>query len=639
MKARVVPRRMLLACAALLVARQLPAQTAARVVIRAADIEAAGWQRINEILDVVPGWRVTSTDGFTYTPSSDGLPAVGASGPSITLAGVYVNDERIPVQLFGVQELEFVPVLLAQVDSIVLSSEPQFVSGRIEVRGAIRFYTRKPPAGITARGEFQVGDVANKPGLYWHTPMSPPNREHIGPFEHLLIGVGGARVGLDVGVRYATLNTTDTLILRRRPPFPGTAATTQINLPAPVAHLDVTGLGGHHVVDATRAHYSGLFFIPAFGHEQSLRMDASTVAASGSVRAGAGLGIRYSAGYTSDDVTALPSQYPSTVLHHRRNAEGMLELSHAIGRMRGGIGGAGQRWMLSGGGMRGARTETRAFAHLDGITTGPLTSSIAAVLTHSVHANALGGSLLTEWRPSGVDDVRLTAASTSEDPQGDGRWIDSTVLAVHSGSMPRRISTADLSWSRGLGYSIALLTSVGASRVSAWPAAVPSDTGFFEAGGVEPPPTVPGDLDVFRAKVGLETARHPRWYGRLLYSYAAPIGGDSTLRTTARSIARHQVNGQAWVVPARDWRVMTLVQMVSSSYWAAFPRLATGWPPTVAGFARIDLGVEKWMWSRHVRFQYQVRDVFNRSERWHPRSSEYNLRWLASASFVVGAHD
>lgn len=628
--------RAALACCAIAAFRPVRAQTASRVVITQAEIEAAGWQRINEILDVAPGWRLTSAEGFTYTPSPDGLPAAGASGPAATLPTVIVDGARVPVSLLGVQELEFVPVLLAQVDSVVFSSEPQIVAGRLEMRGVIRFYTRRPPRGVSAKGEFQVGDVANKPGLYWYTPLNPPNREHIGPFEHLLIGVGGTRVGLDVGVRYATLNTTDSLI-QHRTKLPGGAGVNQINLPAPVAHLDISGLGGHHSVDATRAHYSGLFFIPAFGHEQSLRMNATTVNAAGDVHAVGGFGLQYAGGYTNDDVAPLPSSYPITVVHRRSNLDGSLELVHALGEMRGAIGGGAGQWTFDRYGVTSKRYTERAFVRLDQITTGPLASSVAGILTHSDGTNALGAVLSSAWSPTASDALRLAAGTQTEDPQTDGRWIDERVLGSIGSTAMRRTSSADLAWTHQLPRDLALLAGERVSSVSNWPAALASDTAmFFETTAELPPAPTIGSLDVSVTRLGLETARHERYYGRILYSYSAPFGGDTYLRTADRSIARHQVNGQAWLVPARDWRVMTLVQMVSSTYWQAFPSLADGYPPTVPGFSRVDLGVEKWMWRRRVRFQYQVRDIFNRSERWQPRSTQYNLRWLAAVSFALG---
>ena len=292
----------------------LPAQMAGRTVIARAEIQAAGWQRINEILDAAPGWRVASTDGFTMTPTADGLPAAGASGAGVASIAVIVDGVRVPICVLGQNELEFVPVLLAQIDSVVLTIEPRIVASRIETRGTMEFFTRRVPLGATAQGEFQVGDVSNKPGLYKYTPLNPYNREHHGPFHHLLFGYGGSHAGIEIGYRFATLNTTDSLIASRTP-VGLSAGTAQINLVAPTVHAELEAFGGHHAFDATRAHYSGLYFIPAFGHEQSLRMYATSLTVAGTGSLPSAVALTYSAGYTADDLTPLPSPSPATLTH------------------------------------------------------------------------------------------------------------------------------------------------------------------------------------------------------------------------------------------------------------------------------------------------------------------------------------
>jgi hypothetical protein len=190
-----------------------------------------------------------------------------------------------------------------------------------------------------------------------------------------------------------------------------------------------------------------------------------------------------------------------------------------------------------------------------------------------------------------------------------------------------------------LPHGTALLAGARVSSVSGWPIAQPSDTGNFELTSEAPPTSIPSALQTAAARVGLESRRTDRWYGRMLYSYSGSIGGDTLAQTAARSIARHQLNGIGWFAPGSGWRVGTLLQAVSSTYWSAFPSIQNGYLPTVPGFTRVDLSAEKLMWRRHVRFQYLVRDILNDSERWQPRSVQFNLRWMVAASFVVGTRD
>lgn len=635
-----------------LVTRAALAQTAGHMVFTRAEIQAAGWQRINEILDAAPGWRVTSTDGFTFTPTADGLPAAGASGPGIPLPTIIVDGVRVPVSMLGQQELEFVPVVLAQLDSVVLTTEPRIVGSRIETRGTIEFFSHHPSRGATAQGEFQVGDVANKPGLYQYTPLRPENREHQGPFEHLLFGYGGTRAGVELGLRYATLNTTDSLILARQ--HRGvTAGTVQINLPAPTAHVVVDAFGGHHSFDATRTHYSGLFFVPAYGHEQALRMYATSITAGGNAMLPATTELVYSAGYTADDVTPLPSPTPSTLRHRRKNLTASADLSRAVRGARATLGAAVDRWSIDEPVNRlvfqtigtvvnpfpVARTDVRSSARLDAPAIGRWTNGVALTAIHTNGTTQLGGLLASRLAAGEHGVFALTLASTSEAATQNGTWIDPAILGAGVPDAVRRTRVADASWTYSLPHGAALLTGARVSSVSGWPIALPSDTGNFELTGEPPPNPIPSALQIAAARIGLESRYANRLYGRVLYSYSGSIGGDALAQTAARSIARHQLNGIAWFVPGGGWRVGTVLQAVSGTYWSAFPSIQNGYLPNVPGFTRVDLSAEKLMWRRHVRFQYLVRDILNDSERWQPRSAQFNLRWMVAAAFVVGTRD
>ena len=624
----------------MLLARSAAAQTAGHVVFTRADIQAAGWQRISEILDAAPGWRVTSTDGFTITPTADGLPAPGASGPAIPALTVIVDGARVPVSMLGQQELEFVPVLLAQLDSVVLTTAPRLVGSRIETRGTIEFFSHQPTRGASAQGEFQVGDVANKPGLYKYTPLQPFNREHHGPFHHLLFGYGGSRAGMEVGYRFATLNTTDSLILARTRGGV-TVGTAQINLAAPIVHLSLEAFGGHHSVDATRAHYSGLFFVPAFGHEQALRMYGTSITAGGNAALPGATDLTYSSGYSADDVIPLYSPSPSTVTHRRQNLGAAVDVSRALGSARATLGAAADRWTLDRfrAGQSAARTEERLSARLEAPATDRWANSVAATATHSDGATRLGGLFSSRIAVAERSVFAFRAAYTSEGGVENGVWIDPYLLSGRVPTAVRHTTLGDASWTYTTSHAIDLLAGAGLRSVSGWPIASPSDTGYFELRGVVPPDPTLRTVQVATARIGVESRRTGRWNARIVYSYSGSLGADTIVRNATRSVARHQVNGNAWFVPARDWRIVTVVQAVSPTHWAAFPSIYGGWPPDVPGFSRIDLGAEKWMWNRRLRFQYLVRDVLNESERWQPRSAQFNLRYVISASFVAGFRD
>jgi hypothetical protein len=634
-----IARRLVLALS-IVSGHQLGAQSATRVVFTRVDIQAAGWQRVSEIFDAAPGWRVTSTDGFTITPTADGLPSPGATGLGAPQVTVIVDGARVPVSVLGQSEMEFVPILLAQLDSVVLTTEPRLVLSRIETRGTIEFFSRRTPPGATAQGEFQVGDVANKPGLYKYTPLNPDNREHHGPFHHLLFGFGGSRGGLEVGYRFATLNTTDSLIGSRSPGL--TVGTAQINEVAPVIHGDLDAFGGHHTIDATRAHYSGLYFVPALGHEQALRMYATSVTASGGAPLPSDVTLSYSAAYTADDVTPLPSPSPSTAVHRRQNENAAVDLSHSFAdSARATVGVAFEDWTLRlpSSPTDVSRVTERLSAGLELPRLDRLSSSVGATLTHSDLTTNGGGLISLRFAATDRDELTLVGSAVGEASDADGSWVDPLVLRGMALIDTRAFTSGEATWTHSTPDGLRMFTGGGVSSVSNWPIAAPVDTGFPELRGEVPPAGFARSIDIAAWRVGIEAPQSARFSGRVMYSFSAPFGGDSLARDAARSVARHQVNGAAWFAPGGNWRFMTLVQAVSATHWSAFPPINGGWPPDVAGFTRIDLGAEKWLMHRRFRLQYLVRDIFNDSERWQPRSAQFNLRWMLSGSFVAGFRD
>jgi hypothetical protein len=612
-----------------------PAQRARHVNITRADIEAAGWMRISEVLDGAEGWQFTSTDGFTLSPTSDGLPAAGASATGTSMPAIILDGVRVPVTIFGLQQLDLLPITLAQIDSVTFTRGPVIAAGRIEPRGVIAFYSHRPPPGANAQGEFQVGDVANKPGLYQYTPMRPFNREHHGPFEHLLLALADGRIGAELGVRYSTLNTSDTLI-GSRIRFGAIGATNQINLAVPTAHVVVDALGGRQTLDAGHAHYSGLFFVPALGHEQSMRMNATTVNASGLIALPAAVALTYRAGLTSDDIGRLPSPSPFTLAGRHRMTGASAELARTLGRALISLGTGSESWTLTRPGLAVVqRTDNHLIASAATGGDDGWSSNIVTELTRSGGITNAGAVIRSRLALGTADVVAVDASLTTRDTGADGAWIDPLAVGAPPTHDAQRTAVLGASWTHTLVSSLALFGGAEYRRVSGWAVAIPSDTGFFELRGNTPPAPIIGTLGVASTRLGIEVPSTKRWHARLAYTYTASITGDSALRTADRSIARHQLIGGGWLVPGHDWRIGTRVDVASGTYWSAFPALPNGFPPTVPGLRRIDISAEKWVWRRHVRFQYLVRDVLNGVERWQPRSAEFNLRWFAAASFTT----
>ena len=80
------------------------------IVIRRAEIDRSGWNRISELLEGAVGWGKSSVDGSTFAASPDGLPQPGESAAGTAQWLVFVDDQPVQTNMFGLHLLELIPV-------------------------------------------------------------------------------------------------------------------------------------------------------------------------------------------------------------------------------------------------------------------------------------------------------------------------------------------------------------------------------------------------------------------------------------------------------------------------------------------------------------------------------------------------
>ncbi len=170
-----------LAAALLLLAPRSHAQDPTRVVIRRAQIEAAGWFNLGEILTGATGWLRTTLDGLSFFASTDGLPP-GARAPGEQEWVVLVDGQRVTVDALGAKVLELMPISPGQVESVTVTRVPRLVAGTLAARGVVEFHTRRPPRGPAANGAWHSGNVTGDPGPYQFTPLGAENVDRLGPY-------------------------------------------------------------------------------------------------------------------------------------------------------------------------------------------------------------------------------------------------------------------------------------------------------------------------------------------------------------------------------------------------------------------------------------------------------------------------
>jgi hypothetical protein len=205
----------------------------------------------------------------------------------------------------------------------------------------------------------------------------------------------------------------------------------------------------------------------------------------------------------------------------------------------------------------------------------------------------------------------------------DGTWIDRILRRLDT--LTRRTDErvwADLGVSRRLraGLSADLGARAGVvSGVRVIPQVRPPDE----------PRQWTGGITEVRAGLSLSvTSRLP--VARVAYRYSTTVGPDSAIRAAVRATPAHVLEGNLVMVPTRDLRVGAFAYVASRARWGDFlgTPTTTGTPAlvTLPAVSRLDLSAEKWFWRRRVRTQVLVRNLFDQTERYHPRGAELPLR-------------
>ena len=614
-----------------LVGVRLPAQ---KVVVRRADIERAGWNRVTEILGGAVGWASASVDGSTLASSPDRLPAAGESGPSMPQWIVIVNGQRVPTDLFGMQMLELLPVSVGQIDSVVFMRGPTIYGGRPVTRGVMSIFSRSAHPGVNGELTYQHGDESGDPGPYRYTDLSSPNVEKIGPFAHGDVGWRGRSWDVDAGLHIASLNITDTLIASR---FPG-AVFSQLRQDVvsitPTVRAGVDALGGRQEVIASRGEQRGLLFIPTQRAEQSLRATESYIGVDGSLVAAGSTTVAYDASTSMLDANELDSPLPFTVGNTRRHVGGTVSASRDIGRSTLTVGAIGDRWTLETDAIAGSKSSSGG---------GPLVRALVPIgVSTTIDGNAtmifdgsrgasLDASVAASFRLDPATSLVIRGSRVQAHPNMNGDWIDAFVLRYEPPSRVPEFSSLGVSVARQFLPYVGATVEVRAEHVADWAGlGRPS-----EPQRASTPDSLLHDGSFLGAHVRVETLGLSTWQGSFEYDRTAAFSlGDRGFAPEVASTPVDDLRAQLSASPIRDFRLSTIAAFTGGSRWSAFATSA-GTSASVPPVRRIDASMEKWMWHGRLRLELLYRNLLNEPERYHPFGAQWNLRWHVSGTLIL----
>ena len=605
-----------------------PLEAQARIVVKRAEIERSGWNRIAELLEGAVGWAPSSVDGSNWTASPDHLPQPGESAAGTAQWLVFVDDQPVQTDMFGLHLLELIPVLPGEIDSVVFVRGPIFVSGTPAPRGVMRVFTSRPSHGAFAQFMYEHGDETGDPGPYRYTTLVSPNLEKLGPFAHAGVGYATSRWSVALGAHFTSLNTTDSIIQARFPGF-SSQVVQDVNTVTPTVRAALHAFGRHALL-ASYGDQRGLLLVPTTTREQSAKIKAISVGVGGVLDSIAGTVLGYQGSLWSADASEIDSPLPFAIGHRRELASASAAARRHVAGTIVSFGVGGYRWRLERNGGTRTRTAAREFA--------------------AVHAGAerssldLSGALVNGSRGTTADAVAsgrlaldtatslmLDASTMHEHPDIDGTWIDAAVLGREAGAEHNRFWLGSAALRRRVGGTLALSVDARLERVNDWrladapilPGTALSDTtpletvsGTFAGGGVR-----------------VESVGSRVWHGLVAYDRMALTSGDAALRDRIRSSPTDELRAQLSATPVRDFRLTANADVTNGTSWPAFGADST--TLAVPAITRIGASAEKWMWSRRLRIELLFQNLLNRPERYHPYGAQWNLRWHLLGSIVL----
>lgn len=609
-----------------LLAPPLAAQS--RTVVRRAEIERSGWNRIAELLEGGVGWAPSSVDGATFTASPDHLPQPGESAAGTAQWLVFVDDHPVQTNMFGLHLLELLPVQPGEIDSVVFVRGPAFVNGTPAPRGVMRIYTSRLSRGVHAQLTYEHGDETGDPGPYRYTTLVSPNLEKIGPFAHAGVGYAASSWNIDLGVALTSLNTTDSILQSRFPGFSSQVA-QDVTTVTPALRAGLHAFGRHELL-ASYGEQRGLLLVPTTTREQSTRIKATSIGLAGALDSIDKTVLSYQASVWSADVSELDSPLPFTIGHRRELALASARAEREIGGAGISLGAGAYQWRLEGSDGKRTRTAAREFAS---VRAGAARSSLdlTGALVNGARGTTADALVSVRVAVDTLTSLSFGGATMHEHPDLDGTWMDAAVLDREPEAEKNRFWLGSIGLTRRVRGMLAVGADARVERVDNWRL----------AGAPVLPGTALPDTSPLAATSGtlagggvrLESIGSGVWHGLIAYDRMALAGGDAALRERTRSSPTDELRAQLSATPVRDFRVTAGADVANGTVWPGFGEDST--TLRVPALTQINASAEKWMWYRRIRIELLFQNLLNKPERYHPYGAQWNLRWHLLGSLVL----
>ncbi len=153
------------------------------------ELRLSGLTRLSNLFIMLDGARFTTVDGFTTTPSFNGLSALGERTWRVEIDGHSVDDG-----VLDAHSLNTLGVPISAIDRIVVHDVPHVRNGRFESGGVIEIWTRTSENERFVRSTVSAGNETGDPGPFRYTDAARTYQN---------VDKEGPDVSIEGGLRYS----------------------------------------------------------------------------------------------------------------------------------------------------------------------------------------------------------------------------------------------------------------------------------------------------------------------------------------------------------------------------------------------------------------------------------------------------
>ena len=181
-------------------------------IINSEEIINSGLFRNDNLFSLINNWDRISPDGYTWQISANALNSFQQQGWLLMLDG-----QRIDLNFMHYKNINYLPLVVNQIDSVEIINSPQIHSGEFSSEGLIHIHSVKPKSGFSLNVRVATGNPTGDPGPYVFTEYVSENVEEDGPEISLSMDYGSNSIFGRVLLFTETFAASDETIRERTP--------------------------------------------------------------------------------------------------------------------------------------------------------------------------------------------------------------------------------------------------------------------------------------------------------------------------------------------------------------------------------------------------------------------------------------